>query len=121
MQTLPRSIAELKQNNDVPVIVADRQGFITYINQCFEMAFGWTYDEIVGLTLASILPSSFQDAHNLSFSLFYTTEHSSVLNHPLILKAVTKDRREIDSEHFIIAEQNDGEWIFGAIIRPLES
>jgi len=34
--------------------------------------------------------------------------------------AVTQDGREILSEHFITAEQQLGQWMFGAILRPLE-
>ncbi len=90
-------------------------------NECFRVVFGWSFDEIVGQPLTAIIPNSFHDAHNLGFSRFAMTEKSRVLNHPLQLKAVTKDGREIDMEHFIIAEQQQGEWMFKATLRPLDT
>lgn len=68
----------------------------------------------------TVIPRSYQDSHNLGFSRFVMTEQSRILNHPLRLLAVTKDGREIMSEHFITAEQEDGQWVFGAILRPLD-
>jgi hypothetical protein len=86
----------------------------------FEKTFGWSYLEIVGQPLNLILPSYFQDAHTLGFSRFSTTEVSTVLNHPLQLKVRTKDNCEIESEHIIIAEKQQGQWVFAATLRPLE-
>lgn len=115
-----RSIAELKSKTDVPVVVANREGFVTYVNQQFEIVFGWPHDEIIGQMLTNILPTSFRDSHNLAFSRFQATEKANVLNHPLQLKTITKDQQEIMTEHYIIAEKLEGEWIFGAMLRPLD-
>jgi len=113
-------IEQLKQS-DVPVVVADHQGNIVDVNAHFEVVFGWSAQEIVGQPLTIILPPFFRDSHNLGFARFSATGESTVLNHPLLLKAVTKDDREIESEHFIIAEQQAGRWLFAATLRPLES
>lgn len=117
MSTL--TIEQLKQA-DVPVIVADHEGIVVDINTYFETVFGWTAQEIIGQPLTVILPPFFQDSHNLGFARFSATGQASVLNHPLNLKAVTKDRREIESEHFIIAEKREEGWLFAARLRPLE-
>lgn len=114
------TIAELKKEIDTPVMIANHEGFITYVNQQFESVFGWSQDEIIGQLLTTILPKSFQDSHNLAFSRFQATERANVLNHPLQLKAVTKDHQEIMTEHYIIAEKLEGEWFFGAMLRPLD-
>lgn len=115
-----KTIKELMDKNDIPVVIADHNGFITYINKDFEKAFGWSKDEIVGKPLKIIIPKNLHDAHNLGFSRFITTSMSKIMNKPLNLKAVTKDGHEIDSEHFIIAEKENDKWIFGATIRPLD-
>ncbi|MEG3439547.1 PAS domain S-box protein [Pannus brasiliensis CCIBt3594] len=114
------TVEELKQQNELPAIVTDDRGIIIHVNHAFEAIFGWSYVEIVGQALTVILPVYFQDAHHLGFARFSTTGISTVLNHPLQLKAVTKDNREIESEHFIVAEKQDGHWIFAATLRPLE-
>ncbi|WP_144051011.1 PAS domain S-box protein [Calothrix sp. PCC 6303] len=113
------TIDQLKQS-DVPVIVADHEGIVVDINSNFEIIFGWTAEEIIGQPLTVILPAFFRDSHNLGFARFSATGQATVLNHPLNLKAVTKDNREIESEHFIIAEKQDGQWLFAAKLRPLE-
>ncbi|MFE4106457.1 PAS domain-containing protein [Almyronema epifaneia] len=115
----PQNLAELKAVENDPVVVADHQGFIIYVNPQFEAVLGWSAAEIVGQLLTTILPSSFQDSHNLSFSRFQALEKANVLNHPLRLKTVTKAGNEIVTEHYIIAEKLEGLWHFGAMLRPL--
>ncbi|MGD1902763.1 MAG: PAS domain S-box protein [Geitlerinemataceae cyanobacterium] len=114
------TIEQLKER-DVPVVVADSEGVITNVNAQFEVVFGWSLVEIVGQPLTVILPVFFRDSHNLGFSRFSATGTSTILNHPLNLKAVTKDGREIESEHFIVAEKQNGSWVFAATLRPLET
>jgi len=114
-----KTIDEMKREADLPVLITDSQGFIIYVNQRFREVFGWTDDEILGQTLTAVIPSSFHDSHNLGFSRFVMTGNPTVLNHPLQLKAVRKDGSEMDAEHFITAEENKGEWVFAATLRPL--
>jgi PAS domain S-box-containing protein len=115
------TIEELKQTDRLPLVIVNSQGTILDVNHHFETVFGWSHQEIVGQLLTVILPLYFRDAHHLGFSRFTATGISTILNHPLQLKAVTKDQREILSEHFIIAEKIDGEWVFAATLKPLEA
>jgi len=119
----PMSTPTIEQllQSPLPAVVANHEGIITAINHHFETVFGWDTEEIIGQPLTVILPSFFWDSHNLGFSRFSATEQSTILNHPLQLKAVTKDQREIESEHFIIAEKREGNWLFAATLRPLET
>jgi PAS domain S-box-containing protein len=114
-----KTIGEIKLETDVPVVVTDNQGFVTYINECFTAVFGWSAEEITGQIITAIIPATFHDSHHLGFSRFLSTQQSSILNHPLLLKGVTKDGREIDVEHLIMAEQQQGQWVFMAILRPV--
>lgn len=107
------------EETNMPVLITNQLGIITYVNDPFKVVFGWNADEIIGQTLIAVIPSIFHDSHHLGFSRFVMTEKSTILNHPLQLKAVTKDGTEIDAEHFITAEQHQGQWIFGATLRPL--
>jgi len=114
-----QTIEELKRHSDQPVIVADSQGIVIDVNTHFETIFGWQHSEIVGKPLTVVLPVYFRDSHHMGFSRFTATGVSTILNHPLKLKALTKDNQEILSEHFIIAEKQNDQWIFGAILKPL--
>ncbi len=114
------TIDELKQRT-VPVVVANYMGKIVDVNEPFEQVFGWIAGEIIGQPLTVILPSIFHDAHNLGFARFSAAGTSTILNHPLHLKAITKTGQELESEHFIIAEKHNGEWLFAATLSPLDA
>lgn len=113
------SIDELQRITQDPVVIADHRGLITHVNERFEAVFGWRKAEIAGQPLSRIIPTHLHDAHHLGFSRFLTTGQPTLLNQPLTLRAVTKDGREFDAEHLIVAEQQQGAWVFGATVRPL--
>lgn len=113
------TLEELKHRTDVPVILADHEGRITYVNGPFQKVFGWNAEGILGQSLIVIIPTNLHDAHHLGFSRFLTTGKPTLLNQPLKLKAVTKDGRELEAEHLIVAEFQEGRWMFGATLRPL--
>ena len=114
-----KTIEEMRQETAVPVVISDHQGLITQVNQAFESVFGWRASEIVGQPLTRLIPAKLRDAHRLGFSRFLTTGRPTMLGQPLKLRSVTKEGREFDTEHTIIAEQCQGAWVFGATIRPL--
>lgn len=110
---------DIRKKTDVPIVVANHEGFVTEINSRFTTIFGWEELDIIGKPLTTILPESFGDAHNLGFSRFQSTEIATVLNHPLELMTITKDNQEILTEHYITAEKVNEEWFFAAVLRPL--
>lgn len=114
-----KTIAEMMKASDVPVVIADRQGNITHVNAPFCAVFGWEREELLGQPLTRIIPPDLRDAHHMGFSRFLTTGSPTLLERPLTLKAVTKTGRVFEAEHYIIAERRDGDWAFGATIRPL--
>jgi PAS domain S-box-containing protein len=113
------TIEELRQRS-LPFVRADQEGVIEEVNPLMEEVYGWTPEDLIGNSLGLILPDSFRDAHHLGFSRFRMTGESEILNHPLELKTVCKDSREILSEHFIVAERHDMTWSFAATLKPLE-
>ncbi len=114
-----KTIDEMKRETDLPVVIADHEGFITFVNEAFQLVFGWNSEEILGKTLTTIIPRSLHDAHNLGFSRFLLTGTPTLLGQLLKLTAVTKDGKEFEAEHYIIAEHQEDQWGFGAMIRPL--
>jgi PAS domain S-box-containing protein len=116
-----QTIDELQLATDAPVVMTDNQGFVIYVNACFTAVFGWSAEEITGQNITVIIPNGFHAPHHLGFSRFLATEKSTILNHPIQLRGITKDGREIEAEHFIVAEQHQGKWIFAATLNPLNS
>lgn len=112
------TIAELREG-EAPFVLADALGQVVEINGAFERAYGWTLAELTGQSLGLILPEVFQMAHHLGFSRFQSTGRSEILAHPLRLRTVCRDGREVVSEHFIVAERRGEVWQFGATLTPL--
>lgn len=112
--------ARVSNDKELPLIKADQDGIVTFINQEFEQTFGWAAGDIVGKTLTVIIPPHLRDAHNLGFSRFLTTGSPTLLNQPLSLQILTRDGHVLDAEHFITAEDKDGQWVFAATITPRE-
>jgi PAS domain S-box-containing protein len=112
------SIAELRVG-ERPFVLASAEGLVVEVNPPFEQAYGWTMAELVGRPLSLILPGSFQMAHQLGFSRFQASGISHILAHPLRLRTVCRDGRDVVSEHFIVAERDGDQWVFGATLTPL--
>ena len=102
-----------------PYVEADALGNVVRINQAFSDVYGWSEEQVLGMPLGQILPEAFRMSHQLGFSRFQSTEQSTILAHPLRLSTRCADGRDIVSEHYILAEQRDGSWLFGATLTPL--
>lgn len=113
----PSSIAAMKEEKEVPVLIANHLGLITHINSGFENTFGWCKNELVGCPLTRIIPPVFQDAHHLGFSRFISTGEARLLGQVVKLSILNKVGRESPPEHYIIAEKQSGQWVFGATSR----
>lgn len=103
----------------IPFVMVDDLGLIVFVNNSFIESFGWNKENVVGQTLDLVLPESFRMAHHLAFSNYSSLANSEVIGHPLILKTRCSDGTEIDSEHYIIAEQESNKWFFGAHLKPI--
>lgn len=113
------TIASARQTAQDPLVITDHEGLVLEVNAPFVKVFGWSQEEIRGCSVTILLPLSFRDAHHLGFSRFQLTEISTLLNHPLQLKAILKSGAEILCEHYIMAEKQGTNWIFAALLRPL--
>ena len=105
--------------SEIPFVMVDDLGLITYVNDPFRSTFGWKDEDLSGKTLDVVLPEDFRLSHHLAFSNFSSPVDSQVVGHPLILKTRCRDGSEIKSEHFIVAEKEDEKWFFGAQLKPL--
>lgn len=111
-----KTIDDLLQENNIPVVVLDDQGRITFINEVFEREYGWKKDELLGQSVGSIIPASMRQAHHVGFSRFLTTGTPTLLGKPLQLPILFKNGQQKNAEHCIIAEKQDGKWRFAATI-----
>lgn len=115
----PAPSIEGLRSADAPFVLADSLGLVLEVNAAFEAVYGWTQVDLKGQSLSLILPEVFQMAHHLGFSRFQSTGQSQILAHPLRLRTVCRDGRELVSEHFIVAERQGESWLFAATLTPL--
>ena len=120
-QWTPGAVAALREKENLPFVRADAKGNIVEFNARFAEVYGWAEGQLVGESISAILPPSFREFHHAGFARFQLTESSKVVGHPLTLATVCSDGRELQSEHYIVAEKSpDGSWSFAATLRPLE-
>lgn len=115
-----KTFEEIKSETKMPVVIADDQGFVIYINAVFSDTYSWG-SELIGKSLAEIIPLNFHDSHNLGFSRFSLTEISHIANHPINAVVIAKDGSPVMSEHYITALKVEEKWFFAAQLRPLET
>ena len=112
----PKSVDEIITQKEKPAVAIDDHGFITWINENFTKAYGWTSQDIVGKSVTSIMPEKYRELHQIGFSRFLTTEQSKLAGKPLPLEVLFKDGTVKSAEHFILAEKKDGRWRLAATI-----
>ena len=61
------------------MFIADRDGRIIVANRAFEKLFGYTREELPGLTVESLIPPRFRDAHHTSRSNYAEHPGSRVM------------------------------------------
>ncbi|MDB5937281.1 MAG: hypothetical protein JWQ01_4625, partial [Massilia sp.] len=107
-------------------VAADADGRIIEWNSSAERVFGWSRQEVLGLSLSStIIPEQFRAAHEAGMARFVRTGLGGKLDRSLQLPAITKSGQEIAVEMAISAFALDGQPYFGAFINdvsaPLEA
>lgn len=114
-----RTIQQLKAETGMPVIIVNHEGIVLHVNESFEQTWGWQKEKLVGQTLTKIIPGTLKDAHHMGFSRFLVTGKPIILDQALNLLMVKADGTEAPAEHFIVAEETETGWVFGATIKPL--
>lgn len=112
-------IDKLKKTKDAPVIISDRSGMVIYANPCFLQIYQWT-EELIGSSLNRIIPTAFHDSHNMGFSRFLVTGKSQISDHVVEAAVVMGDGRRRWSEHHIVVEKIDNNYLIGAKLIPMD-
>lgn len=112
-------IDQLMSMSEVPVVISDQRGTITHVNDSLMKVFQWKPEELIGKPLLVLIPKNMRDAHQMGFSRFFVTGSGMLLDQPLDLKIITGDGKEVLAEHTIYAEKINGEWVLGAVIKPI--
>ena len=104
------------------VIVADEAGVVVAINPAAEATFGYTRDEAVGQSIATlIVPDNHREDHEAGMSRYRLTREPRVLGRRVTLEARCKDGRIIPVELAITEVVLPGKRLFTANMRDLSA
>ncbi len=112
-----KTLAEVL-NIDIPVIVADADGFIVAANAPFHQTYRWSQEDLAGKSISAIIPPALRDAHHLGFSRFKLTRAPKIQDTPLDLEIWCGDGSVRLAQHFIWHQDLDGAEHFIATITP---
>ncbi len=102
------------------VITINSRGNVIDFNNVAEDVFGWSYDEIVGKTLAEyIIPENMRDAHTRGMKHYFETGNGPVLGKRLELYGLHRDGHVFPIEISISPTKSDTEQMFTAFIKDI--
>lgn len=111
---------ELSKREDVPIIVVNSSGIVSYVNDMFCKQLRWNREAIEGKSLTIIIPEVLRDAHHLGFARHLETGRRSVLGLAMELAVVFGDGTVASAEHYILDGNIGGEMCYAASIVPAE-
>lgn len=113
MQTILRSAPDA-------VITIDGNDLIKSWNPQAEAIFGWTENEVIGTTLTqTIIPERYHEGHLRGMQHFLKTGEGPVLNKPIEISALKKDKTEFQVELKISSTKLHDGYIFIGFIRDI--
>ena len=102
------------------IVGMDEQGNIVDWNPLAESTFGWSKEEVLGKSLASIIiPLQYHTPHKEGLKKFLTTGESAILNRRIEVMALRRDGTEFPIELAIIPIKNEHTLTFSAFIRDI--
>lgn len=101
-------------------VVIDEQSRVQDWNSAAERIFGWSREEIIGMTLTeTIIPQRFRRPHTEGMARFLSTGRAPVAQRSLQVPAQTRDGGEIPVEVSVSALDTDSGYAFSAFIRDV--
>lgn len=102
------------------IVVADSSGRIVEFNPAAERVFGWTRDEIIGLTMDdTFIPHVHRRAHRVGMARYLAGQQARVIGKRLSLTALHRDGQLFPIELTISETQVDDRTFFVAHIRDM--
>jgi PAS domain S-box-containing protein len=101
------------------IVIADREGKITYVNPGAERAFGYSPGDVQGKPLTVLMPERFHEAHRRGLQRYLTTGEARVIGRTVELAGRRKDGEEFPVELSIASLGDSGRDGFAGILRDV--
>lgn len=103
-----------------PVVVADDQNRIAYVNGAAETLFGWSSGTLPGQRLTAIIPERLHEAHLSGYTRYQVTRQPRLLGKAVRVPARRRDGSEVEVELTLDAFSPDGgRQMFVALLQPV--
>jgi len=101
------------------IISADSDGNIIYWNRAAQSIFGYQEEEVLGMSLALLMPQRYRDAHREGLARFGTTGEPHVIGKILELHGLRKDGTEFPLEASFSSWKTGEGTFYSSIIRDI--
>nr|MBA3284647.1 PAS domain S-box protein [Nitrosopumilus sp.] len=102
------------------IIIIDEEGRITKWDSKAELLFGWKEEEVIGTLLSdTIIPPGLREAHKQGMKHFLKTGEGPILNKTIEVKALKKDKTEINISLSISPIRAKNKYRFIGFIRDI--
>ncbi len=102
------------------VVIFKETGHILSWNSQAERMFGWSREEIIGLSLVdTVIPPSYREGYLEGLQQYVRTGLSEVLNHRTELSGLHRDGHEFPLEFAMTAVRSKGTFLFSGFVRDL--
>ncbi len=109
----------LTQSANDAIITTDGSGMITFWNTAAQAMFGYGEDDIIGASLASLMPTRYRDAHMQGIARMTATGDAHVIGRTVELDGLRKDGSEFPLELSLGTWQSGGGTFYSAIVRDI--
>jgi len=101
------------------IIITGTDGRIQQLNQQAERMFGYTRQELIGALIEQLMPASFRRAHVAKREHYVAQPTPRSMGSGLVIRALSKDGREIPVEISLSPSRIDDERLVVAVIRDI--
>jgi two-component system, LuxR family, sensor kinase FixL len=102
------------------IIAINTEGNISFWNPKAEQIFGWSFDEVIGKSLAeTIIPAQYREAHNQGMKRYLSTGNARVIGRSIEVTALNKKGDEFYVSLTISSAIQDGKTTFIAFLRDI--
>ncbi len=102
------------------VITINENGIIMSWNPQAENIFGWKENDVLGKTLTeTIIPERYREQHTIGIKNFLKTGEGPVINKPIEIFAVKKNKNEFPVELKISSSKINGSYMFIGFVRDI--
>lgn len=109
----------LAQNASIGIFVIDAQSRIEFANSAVERMFGYTHQELLGLTLEKLMPEDHRSRHHAGMQRYLLSGRRNIPWEGVELPGLTKDGRHIPLEISFGEFERDGRRYFTGIARDI--